>query len=484
MLPHCRQNAFPPHVPLRRSQHSRLLFALLPLILLASTSYANTHAYLVKEFFGGVTVGAGYAVAHNQLFFSGFDESHGAELWKSDGTTAGTSLVADMVPGSGSTDPRFITAVNDIVYFNGRPGLWKTDGTANGTVRLADPAWVSYPFDLTNVNGTLLFASTADKMGSSTVGLWKSDGTPAGTVLLHWHPAAIDRLTPVNGKLFYTTYETEHTRGLWVSDGTAAGTIQLQVFTNEATSNEQLIQTLSPVGGRLFFSAYTSGRGYELWQSDGTAAGTVRVSATGPVGAAWAITDIQGTAFVLAQDPDHQAALWKSDGTPTGTTLVKTFAPEQRPYDAGFLVNLNGIAVFPIRTNGLLPDEMNELWRSDGTSEGTVPVKAVQIRSGIRPSVSCGKLFFTAYGFDGLVGDDLWMSDGSPAGTLRVYDGSGGYSLNGYALQPLTKVSNVLLFAHQHLWALPIGLDTAYVSKADSLRYHLYLPLALGHPRC
>src|SRR5689334_22400823 len=171
MLPHCRQNAFPPHVPLRRSQHSRLLFALLPLILVASTSYANTHAYLVKEFFGGVTVGAGYAVAHNQLFFSGFDESHGAELWKSDGTTAGTSLVADMVPGSGSTDPRFITAVNDIVYFNGRPGLWKTDGTANGTVRLADPAWVSYPFDLTNVNGTLLFASTADKMGSSTVGL-------------------------------------------------------------------------------------------------------------------------------------------------------------------------------------------------------------------------------------------------------------------------------------------------------------------------
>ena len=36
------------------------------------------------------------------LFFSAFDE-HGNELWKSDGTATGTVLLADMLPGSGSS---------------------------------------------------------------------------------------------------------------------------------------------------------------------------------------------------------------------------------------------------------------------------------------------------------------------------------------------------------------------------------------------
>jgi ELWxxDGT repeat protein len=493
MLPHRRHNVFSAHVLIRRSPRSLLLLALLPLIVGAAISHADTHAYLVKDFVGGV-VGS-TAVARNHLFFGASHETQGAGLWKSDGTPAGTSLVFGMVPGSGSsrsgfitaTTDGFITAVNDSVFFTSN-GIWRTDGTASGTVRLVDPLWASYPFDLTKVNSTLFFASTADIMGSSTTGLWKSDGTPAGTVLLHWHPHAIGSLTRVQGHLFYTAIETEHSWGLWVSDGTAAGTMQLMVFTNESTSyrpNEPLIRTLTAVGGRLFFSAYTSGQGYELWQSDGTIAGTVRVSAALPASVPWAIADIQGTAFMLLNDLDQRAALWRSDGTAAGTTVVKTFAPEQRPYDPGFLVNLNGIAVFPLKTIGALPDELIiELWRSDGTSEGTVAVKAVSIRDGIRPSVSCGKLFFTAYGFDGLSGDDLWVSDGSAAGTLRVYDGGNGYSLYGHPLQPLTKVGDVLLFTDYSLWAIPIGLDTASVSNVDSLPYHLYIPLALGHPRC
>jgi ELWxxDGT repeat protein len=486
MFQHRRHNALPTQRPVRRPRRSLPLLALLPLILAAATSHADTHAYRVKDFFGGVA--ASDAVADNHLFFTAYDEPHGAELWNSDGTAAGTSLVVDLVPGSGSASPSDITAMNDIVFFRGgaadapNRGIWKTDGTANGTVRLVDPQWASYPFDLTNVNGTLFFASTADIMGSSTTGLWKSDGTPASTVLLHWHPHAIGSLTRVQGQLFYTAIETEHSWGLWVSDGTAAGTMQLMVFTNEATSyrpDEPLIRTLTAVGGRLFFSAYTSGQGYELWQSDGTSAGTVRVRANLPASIPWAIADIQGTAFVLLNDLDQRAALWRSDGTAAGTTVVKTFAQDQRPYDAGFLVNLNGNAIFPLKSN-----QADALWRSDGTSEGTVAVKAISIRDGIRPSVSCGKLFFSAYGFDGLPGDDLWVSDGTAAGTLRVYDGGNGYSLYGQPVQPLAKVGGVLLFTDYSLWAIPIGLDTAYVSSVDSLPYHLYLPLALGHPRC
>ena len=79
------------------------------------------------------------------LFFAADDGANGSELWKSDGTAAGTVLVKDITPGS-------------------RRG--------------------SCPSDLTNVNGTLFFAAND---GTSGRELWKSDGTAAGTVLRQGH---------------------------------------------------------------------------------------------------------------------------------------------------------------------------------------------------------------------------------------------------------------------------------------------------------
>jgi ELWxxDGT repeat protein len=37
--------------------------------------------------------------------FVGHDATHGYELWKSDGTTAGTSMVVDLNPGTGEAFP-------------------------------------------------------------------------------------------------------------------------------------------------------------------------------------------------------------------------------------------------------------------------------------------------------------------------------------------------------------------------------------------
>ncbi|MGJ5635029.1 hypothetical protein, partial [Nostoc sp. CALU 1950] len=60
--------------------------------------------------------------------------------------------------------------------------LWKSDGTEAGTVRVKDinTATIhSSPQNLTNVNGTVYFVAN-DSSGDSE--LWKSDGTEAGTV--------------------------------------------------------------------------------------------------------------------------------------------------------------------------------------------------------------------------------------------------------------------------------------------------------------
>src|SRR2546423_1092172 len=98
-------------------------------------------------------------------------------------------LVTDIHPGSGSSDPRDFANVDGKTFFPADDGtsgreLWRTDGTDAGTrlVKDIDPGSGSAaPRLLTNVNGTLMFA--ADD-GIHGLELWRSDGTDAGTTLV------------------------------------------------------------------------------------------------------------------------------------------------------------------------------------------------------------------------------------------------------------------------------------------------------------
>src|SRR4029077_13517162 len=100
------------------------------------------------------------------------------ELWKSDGTEGGTVLVNDNFPGIDGNGAENLTNVNGLLYFttvndptppgppvtcsNNSGELWKSDGTAAGTVMVKDiykGAATSDPQKLVNVNGTLFFVA-------------------------------------------------------------------------------------------------------------------------------------------------------------------------------------------------------------------------------------------------------------------------------------------------------------------------------------
>src|SRR5262245_18159900 len=225
------------------------------------------------------------------IFFSARDNVHGRELWKTDGTAAGTAFVKDIRPGSGSSYPEYLTDFNGTLFFtanNGMNGteLWKSDGTSAGTVLVRDirPGSVtSNPFNLTVIGTTLFFTANDGVNGAE---LWKSDGTAAGTVLVKdINPGSASSSpydhTVVKGTLFFTANDGANGRELWKSDGTAAGTVLVKDI-RPGNSPYGFPLTSSPanltaVGNQLFFSADDGVSGRELWKSDGTAAGTVLV---------------------------------------------------------------------------------------------------------------------------------------------------------------------------------------------------------------
>jgi ELWxxDGT repeat protein len=431
------------------------------------------------------------------VFFAADDGVHGSELWTSDGSADGTVLVKDINPdwgGVGGSSTATLAAFGGKVYFQADDRihgleLWRSDGTADGTVLLKDIGlgpYSSYPADLTVLGGVLYFTATVD---GSLRELWKTDGTERGTVrVAPWTTVSIlGPLTGLNRTLFFEGegYSLAATgsyvplgRALWKSDGTAAGTVLVSDVRDPAE--------ITALDGRLLFSADDGTHGRELWRSDGTQAGTVLVrdiaagdASPGP------ITRSNRVAFFGARDgtepPGAGPDLWKSDGTEAGTTPVKDFTPyfESDDLALGDFTDVDGTLFFTLADGPgqpLFPGRPGyEVWKSDGTADGTVFVKAslpekktsptYAGRPGVFTNVN-GLLFFDAA--DAEAGNELWMSDGTAEGTVQVQDiwpGAGDSNPTG-----VTRVGRRLFFAANdgltgsELWVL--DLDVLRVARS------------------
>lgn len=381
------------------------------------------------------------------LYFNANDGQNGSELWKSDGTEYGTVMVKDIAYGGLSADVRYFTEVNGLLYFRANDGihgteLWKSDGTDAGTTMVKDilPELSLYgPADLTNVNGTLFF--TADD-GIHGTEIWKSDGTAAGTAMVKdINPSAgmsfAMSLFGIDSTLYFMASDGIHGHELWKSDGTESGTVMVKdIEPGDGASNPRYLVNAA---GTLLFTAYSREKGVELWKSDGTATGTevVQNIRFGPVGSSPRfLTSSQGTVYFVADDGIHGEELWKSSGTSGSTELVRDLTGGPAGNRLDYLTNVNG-QLFFVADDG---EHGYQLWKSDGTSFGTLQVSNLPIDSyfyGAYPTLVNGKLFFHVYNDQG--GYQLWSSEGTPETTVWVH------GLNSYPYS-LTGANGVLYF--------------------------------------
>jgi len=381
------------------------------------------------------------------LVFPADDGIHGWELWATDGTAAGTALLADLEPGSGDSNPTELTPFDGALFFRAEPSatgreLFRTDGTPAGTTLFEDlvpGSDSSNPFALTAVGSHLFFS--ADN-GSDGQELWVSDGTPAGTT-------EVEDIDPGSGGALVWTFPfsmhafgngllfaaDDGTHGLepWVSDGTPGGTHLLgDVNPGSASAFDFLFALFFPgdFGGEAHFFAFDPDHGWEPRTSAGGAGDATLLRdidqqassiISGLSGFRYTeMKDVAGTLFFLARDPDHGLELWATDGSGATTRLVRDVYPGPYSGVSGRFAGLGSLLLF----EGSTDYSSGHLWTSDGSEANTAPLAGASPEP-LDPHdlTPFGDQVYFGAREDG-VGDHLWRTDGTGAGTHPFPEGS------------------------------------------------------------
>lgn len=334
----------------------------------------------------------------NLCYFSATETATGREPWVSDGTAAGTRLVADVNPGAASSDPLYFTEVNGAVFFSAHASfttttgtgkkrqtvtvdtgveLWKTNGTPAGTVLVKDAnpgSGHSLPSELFAYNGILYYRANTPALGTE---LMRSDGTAAGTFLVKDLVPGSMSSNPrgfrvYNGKLLFSAIDGGP-NWFWQTDGTAAGTVPVAVLPGVSGIVSPDFVTL---GGRLVADAETVG-GRQIWSTDGvtsTLLMTINTNA-GPPEAFLRTIKFGDRLLFTAFDAERGLDLYSTDGTPSGTVLVKDFQPGAHPVPEPLFVGQVAGGILMTAPDG---PSGHELRITDGTGAGTVIVTDIQ----------------------------------------------------------------------------------------------------------
>ncbi len=388
------------------------------------------------------------------MYFQAYDATSGNELWVTNGTADGTTMVKDINPGTtggspNSSSPTGLTALGSRVLFsatgNGSDAeLWVTDGTTTTLVKDINPgAGSSDPQFLTPFDGKLFFTAKSGTQGQE---LWSTNGTADGTVLVKDIDPTMCGSDGCNGypndyqvfgdRLFFQATDSVSGSELWSTDGTTVGTTLVKDI--KAGANGSYLGNLTVVNDKLLFSADDGTNGVELWSSDGTGGGTSLLKDI-YTGSNWGypryFTKIGDLVYFLASDATTGSEPWKSDGSANGTARI-----------ADIRTGINGSVTGPCLEGNcdrfvqygemvifFADDGINgaEPWITGGSIVGATLLADIQPgssgstnlglsigQSSFQSAVVGGKFLFRAN--NGQVGDEIWTFSSPPGAPTAV----------------------------------------------------------------
>ena len=295
------------------------------------------------------------------------EDSHpptGDELWISDGTDAGTYMLANIVPEDESweynganyccgdfqgSSPTDLIKKGNQIWFTAKSNEYGRElyrynlgGIGGGLYLVKDVnsgAEGSNPLHLTSASGGVFFSADDGSVGQE---LHYTQGDAFTTRLVKdiWpgegNSSSPNELTKIGQNLFFTADDGENGRELWISDNTESGTFMVKDINTNGSSNPNWLRVMD---GVLYFMAYTEDYGRELWRSDGTAEGTSMVKDINPGNNSsfyWIedffllelVLTYDGFLYFSADDGGtYGVEVWRSDGTSNGTEMVVDATP-------------------------------------------------------------------------------------------------------------------------------------------------------------
>ena len=206
----------------------------------------------------------------------------GYELWKTNGTSAGTVLVKDINPG-GSSNPDNFVILNNKLYFvaadgtNGRE-IWTTDGTSSGTVMAADVnvGASGDPKDLTVHGSRIYFSAFSTTYGREMHYMNSAENV---TFLRDIAPGTLNgnpvNIFSFNGDVYFQSGDGTNGKELWKTNGSILGTTMVKDINPSGSS---FPANFIIYNNNLYFTASDGSNGNEIWITDGTNAGTQMIT--------------------------------------------------------------------------------------------------------------------------------------------------------------------------------------------------------------
>ena len=251
-----------------------------------------------------------------------------------------------------------------------------------------------------------------------------ADPHPARSISVSQPGDGAARFVRFGGKLYFSSNDAAIGRELHATDGTLANTaLVADILPGRGHAAPR---ALASVRGELWFAAFHTSHGSELYATDGTASGTrllLDLLPSHPGSDPLGFTELaDGRVVFGATTGPLQQSIYVSDGSPKGTARLATFALPAKAYKLAC-----EIVPFPGRKRLLYvstsPTTGRELWITDGSKAGTQLLKdIVPGPDGSDPehfvALPSGKLLFNATTKG--EGKELWITDGTNAGTRQV----------------------------------------------------------------